>query len=75
MILQVILNGIFLGAIYVNIAVGFSLAWGVMDVINVAHGTMIVIGAFITFTPLDNPVGQLGLNFFSKNLTYGSVMI
>jgi branched-chain amino acid transport system permease protein len=49
LVLQVILNGIFLGAIYVNIAVGFSLAWGVMDVINVAHGTMIVIGAFITF--------------------------
>jgi len=47
--LQVLLNGIFLGAIYVNIAVGFSLAWGVMDVINVTHGTMIVIGSFITF--------------------------
>jgi branched-chain amino acid transport system permease protein len=49
LILQVLLNGIFLGAIYVNIAVGFSLAWGVMDVINVTHGTMIVIGSFITF--------------------------
>ncbi len=49
MILQVLLNGIFLGAIYANIAVGLSLAWGVMDVINVAHGTMIVIGSFITF--------------------------
>lgn len=49
MTLQVILNGIFLGAIYVNIAVGFSLAWGVMSVINVAHGTMIIIGAFVTF--------------------------
>ncbi len=49
MVLQVLLNGIFLGAIYANIAVGFSLAWGVMDVINVTHGTMIVIGSFITF--------------------------
>jgi len=49
LILQVLLNGIFLGAIYANIAVGFSLAWGVMDVINVAHGTMIVIGSFVTF--------------------------
>jgi len=49
LVLQVLLNGIFLGAIYANIAVGFSLAWGVMDVINVTHGTMIVIGAFITF--------------------------
>ena len=48
-VVQVLLNGIFLGAIYANIAVGFSLAWGVMDVINVAHGTMIVIGSFITF--------------------------
>ena len=49
MVLQVLLNGIFLGAIYANIAVGFSLAWGVMDVINVTHGTLIVIGSFITF--------------------------
>lgn len=49
MFLQVLLNGLFLGAIYVNIAVGFSLAWGVMDVINVTHGTMIVIGAYVTF--------------------------
>ncbi len=49
MSLQILLNGIFLGAIYANIAVGFSLAWGVMDVINVAHGTMIVIGSFVTF--------------------------
>ncbi len=49
MSLQILLNGLFLGAIYVNIAVGFSLAWGVMDVINVAHGTMIVVGAFVTF--------------------------
>lgn len=47
--MQILLNGIFLGAIYANIAVGFSLAWGVMDVINVAHGTMIVVGAFVTF--------------------------
>jgi len=47
--LQVLLNGLFLGAIYVNIAVGFSLAWGVMDVINVTHGTLIVIGAYVTF--------------------------
>ncbi len=49
MILQILLNGIFLGALYANIAVGFSLAWGVMDVINVTHGTLIVIGSFITF--------------------------
>jgi branched-chain amino acid transport system permease protein len=49
LVLQVLLNGIFLGAIYANIAVGFSLAWGVMDVINVTHGTMIVIGSFVTF--------------------------
>ena len=49
MFVQVLLNGLFLGAIYVNIAVGFSLAWGVMDVINVTHGTLIVIGAYVTF--------------------------
>ena len=49
MIIQVIFNGIILGSLYGAVALGFSLVWGVMDVINITHGTMIVIGAYVAF--------------------------
>ena len=43
------INGILLGGLYACMAIGFSLVWGVMNVINVAHGSMIVLGAYITY--------------------------
>ena len=46
---QVVLGGILLGGLYACIAIGFSVAWGVTNLINLAHGTMIVIGAYITW--------------------------
>ncbi|HVP80418.1 MAG TPA: branched-chain amino acid ABC transporter permease [Thermodesulfobacteriota bacterium] len=50
MILQAILNGILFGAVYVCIGMGFSLVWGVMNIINLAHGSFIMLGAYITYT-------------------------
>ena len=50
MIFQAILNGILFGAVYVCIGMGFSLVWGVMNIINLAHGSFIMLGAYITYT-------------------------
>ena len=50
MLLQAILNGILFGAVYVCIGMGFSLVWGVMNIINLAHGSFIMLGAYITYT-------------------------
>lgn len=47
--LQVIANGLMLGALYACIAVGFSLVWGVLNVINLTHGSLIVLGGYATF--------------------------
>jgi branched-chain amino acid transport system permease protein len=47
--LQVLVNGIVLGGLYACIAVGFSLVWGVLNVINILHGTFIVIGSYVAF--------------------------
>jgi branched-chain amino acid transport system permease protein len=44
---QVLLNGVVLGALYACIAVGFSLVWGVLNVINLLHGSLIVLGAYL----------------------------
>ena len=42
--LQILVNGLVLGGLYACIAVGFSLVWGVLNVINILHGSLIVLG-------------------------------
>jgi len=46
---QILANGIVLGGLYSCIAVGFALVWGVLNVINILHGSFIVLGAYIAF--------------------------
>jgi len=43
--LQVILSGVLLGGLYACMAIGFSIIWGVTNLINLAHGSMIIISA------------------------------
>ncbi|HYG91395.1 MAG TPA: branched-chain amino acid ABC transporter permease [Azospirillum sp.] len=47
--LQILINGLVLGSLYACMAVGFSLVWGVLNVINMLHGSFIVLGAYIAF--------------------------
>jgi len=47
--LQTLVNGIVLGALYACLAVGFSLVWGVLNVINMLHGSLIILGGYITY--------------------------
>lgn len=47
--LQIVLSGILLGGLYACMAIGFSVIWGVTGLINLAHGSMIVIGAYLTW--------------------------
>src|ERR1043166_121627 len=47
---QVALNGILLGGLYACMAMSFSLIWGVMNIINLAHGSMMLVGAYVTFS-------------------------
>ncbi len=42
-----IIDGVLLGGIYALAAIGLSLAWGTSRIINLAHGMLIVIGAYI----------------------------
>ena len=43
---QQLINGLMLGVIYGLIAVGFTLYFGVLNIINFAHGDMVVVGSF-----------------------------
>jgi len=47
-----IIIGILLGGLYVVVALGLSLVFGVMKVINVAHGTLVILGSYLAFATL-----------------------
>lgn len=49
MLTQVIINGLLKGGLYALMAIGMSLIWGVMNIINVAHGSFIMLGAYLTY--------------------------
>ena len=49
LLIQVLVNGILLGGLYGIMALGMSLIWGVMNIVNIAHGALIMLGAYLTF--------------------------
>ncbi len=49
MVGQVIISGLLAGALYSMVALGLALIYGVMRVINIAHGTILMLGAYTTF--------------------------
>ena len=46
---QYLVNGLILGGLYDWIAAGFSLVWGVLNIINLLHGSFIVLGFYIAY--------------------------
>ena len=48
-VIQVIINGLMLGLIYALNAWGLSLIWGVMKIINFAHGNFFMLAMYISF--------------------------
>jgi branched-chain amino acid transport system permease protein len=46
---QILVNWLLLGSLYAAVAVGFSLVWGIMNIVNLAHGALIVVGAYTAF--------------------------
>ena len=46
---QTVVNGLMFGGILCIVAIGFSLVWGIMHVVNLAHGAFIMLGAYVTF--------------------------
>ncbi|HDZ90374.1 MAG TPA: branched-chain amino acid ABC transporter permease, partial [Deltaproteobacteria bacterium] len=59
--LQQLVNGITLGGVYALIAVGYTMVYGVIQLINFAHGEIYMLGAFLAYTM----VTLLGLPFLA----------
>ena len=55
--LQQILNGLVLGSIYALIALGYTMVYGIMGLINFAHGEVVMIGAMVTISVLGAMMG------------------
>jgi branched-chain amino acid transport system permease protein len=49
LVAQDLVNGILAGGIFAVVALGFSLVWGIMNIINLAHGAFIMLGAYATY--------------------------
>ncbi len=47
--LQVLVNGVLTGGILAVVALGFSLVWGIMNIINLAHGSFLMLGAYLSY--------------------------
>ena len=64
-ITQFVVNGLLVGALFAAVAVGFALIWGVVDIINLAHGEMVMLGGYTSYWTLTavtgNAEGSLGL--------------
>ncbi|ABY40343.1 branched-chain amino acid ABC transporter permease [Brucella suis] len=52
--LQIVINGILLGGLYAIMAQGLALVWGVLNIVNLAHGTMIMLGGYVTWLVFAN---------------------
>ncbi len=63
---QLLLDGILIGAIFALAAYGFALVWGVLNVINIAQGELVIMGGYVAFVLFDNgihPIFGLPLAF------------
>jgi len=69
---QYIFNGLMLGVIYAMVAVGFTLFFGVLDVIKFSHGDVLMLGAF---TALATSIGVLHLGVQSPWLQLAAMVV
>ena len=56
--LNIIMQGVLIGGLYAMFAAGLALIFGVMRLVNIAHGDLIVLAAYIALVTTDT----LGLN-------------
>jgi branched-chain amino acid transport system permease protein len=59
-IYQAIVDGILVGGVYALMAVGLTLIFGVLDIINIAQGVMVILGAYLSY----ELAARLGLDLF-----------
>jgi branched-chain amino acid transport system permease protein len=69
---QYLFNGLMLGVIYAMVAVGFTLFFGVLDVIKFSHGEVLTVGAFLGYSAF---LGLQGIGVESPALLLAGVVL
>ncbi|HVD46285.1 MAG TPA: branched-chain amino acid ABC transporter permease [Candidatus Limnocylindria bacterium] len=46
---QLVILGLLAGGVYVAVGIGFGLVWGVLNIVNLAHGALVVVGGYLTW--------------------------
>src|ERR687884_546195 len=59
--IQQLINGITLGSIYGLIAIGYTMVFGIIGMVNFAHGDVFMVSAFIALIPFLLLTGWLGI--------------
>ncbi len=82
MLLQSIASGLLVGSVYALIAAGLTLIWGIMELVNFAHGSFLMVSMYICyllhiligFDPLLSMPIAAGILFFLGILTYRTII-
>ena len=64
--LQQLVNGLILGSVYALLTLGYTMVYGIIKLINFAHGDLYMMGAFMGYFLLNNLtfIGDGGIRFF-----------
>ena len=58
--LQQILNGLVLGSVYALVALGYTMVYGILGLINFAHGEVVMVGAMVALAVI-KPLAAAGV--------------
>ncbi len=61
-LLQQILNGLVLGSVYALVALGYTMVYGIIGLINFAHGEVVMVGAMVTISLLGMLINGFGMH-------------
>lgn len=75
LILQQLINGLSIGAIYALVAVGLTLMFGIMDVINFAHGEFVMMGAYVGLLALTGASLPYGITILVGIIIVGTIAV
>jgi branched-chain amino acid transport system permease protein len=59
MFFQYLINGLSIGSVYALIAIGYNMVYGILELLNFAHGDVYAVGCFVTFSLIvmkQNPI-------------------
>ena len=69
--LQLLINGLMIGALFALAAYGMALVWGVMNVINITQGEFVVLGGYVAVLLASNGIHPFFAVFVAPIVLYG----